>query len=134
MRTFGAPLALSFALLFAFPTAAVAGEAAAGPGGFAAGFLTPVVVIEEGEGITFRNADVAQHDFVADGVFLPPKVAKKQQWCSGFEKKKCPLFWSPKAGLGESVEVLGLENVASGKQYPFFCSVHPGMKGTLVVR
>ncbi|HEU4480675.1 MAG TPA: plastocyanin/azurin family copper-binding protein [Actinomycetota bacterium] len=126
--------ALGCCALVATSIPAAAGVAAAGPGGFAAGFLTPVVVIAEGEGITFVNGDAAPHDFVADGVFLPPKAAGKARWCSSFSKKRCPLFWSARATAGESVEVEGLERVGAGKQYPFYCSLHPNMKGTLVVR
>lgn len=107
---------------------------ATGPGGFIAGFLPPVVVIAEAEGITYANADIAPHDFVADGHFLGKKVARKARWCSGFDKGKCPLFWSPKIGAGESTEVEGLERLRAGEQYGFLCTVHPNMKGTLLVR
>jgi plastocyanin len=92
------------------------------------------VVVEKGEALTFYNADVPQHDFVAEGAYVPRKAAKKTKWCSGFRPGKCPLFWSPKIGAGQSTEVLGLNRVVSGKQYTFFCSLHPNMRGTLVVR
>lgn len=116
------------------PAPASAAVAAAGPGGFAAGYATPVVVIEKGEGVTFQNADVPQHDFVATDAFLSRKVAKRTKWCSGFRNGRCPLFWSPKIGAGQSTEVLGLQRVKPGRQYGFFCSLHPNMKGTLIVR
>ena len=127
-----ASLALVSVLLAAAPAGAA--TAAAGPGGFAAGFATPVVVSAPGEAITFVNADAAPHDFVADGVFMPKKQAKKAPWCSAFRKGTCPLFWSPTITAGEVTEVSGVEFLKSGKQYPFFCSRHPGMKGTLIVR
>lgn len=129
-----AGLAAVAALLVAAPAPARAAVAAAGPGGFAAGFATPVVVSAPGEAITFTNADVAPHNFVADGVYLPKKEAKKARWCSAYTAKTCPFFWSATVGAGESADVEGVERLESGKQYPFFCSVHPGMKGTLVVR
>lgn len=113
--------------------AARAAPAAAAPGGFAAGFATPVVIIAQGEGVTFHNFDIAPHDFVAQDAFLSKKAARRAKWCSGFDGK-CPLFWSPKIGVGESTEVLGLKAVRSGKSYAFYCTVHPNMKGTLVVR
>jgi plastocyanin len=120
-------------LLSAATPAAQAAVAVSGPGGFVAGFATPVVVIAEGEGVTFQSFDVAPHNFVADGAYLSKKAAKKQKWCTAFEGK-CPLFWSPQITAGESTEVQGLEALKSGDQYGFFCTVHPNMKGTLVVR
>ena len=45
-----------------------------------------------------------------------------------------PLFKSRLGGLGETVPVEGLDRVQSGKTYSFFCSLHPGMKGSLIVR
>ncbi len=105
-----------------------------GPGGYVAGFLPPVVLIAPGEDITYTNADVAAHNFVAADAFLSRKGARKAEWCSGFKKGRCPLFWSPTIGMGESTEVRGLEFVKSGRQYGFVCTLHPNMKGTLVVR
>lgn len=126
--------AASAALVLAAPVPAHAAVAVAVPGSFAAGFATPVVVTAPGEAITFANTDAAPHNFVANGVFLSKKDAKKAKWCSAFTAKTCPLFWSPTIAAGETTEVEGVDGLESGKQYPFFCSVHPGMKGTLVVR
>ena len=120
------------AVLSASP--ARAAVAVTGPGGFAAGFLPPIVVIAEGEGVSYTNADIAPHNFIAEDAFVAKKREKKSKWCSSFDKGRCPLFWSPTITAGESTEVLGLEAVRSGDQYAFFCSVHPGMKGTLIVR
>ncbi len=128
-----AGLVAAVVLVLAAP-AASAGVAASGPGGFAAGFATPVVVIAEGEGITYANADIAPHNVVADGLFLSKKAAKKARWCSAFDKGTCPLFWSPTITAGETTEVEGLEVLESGNQYPFLCTLHPGMKGTVIVR
>ncbi len=104
------------------------------PGGFVAGFVPPVVVAAEGEGITYANADVAPHNFIAEDAFRTKKLAQKAKWCSAYDKGRCPLFWSETITAGEMTDVLGLEAVKSGEQYAFFCSVHPGMKGTLIVR
>lgn len=98
------------------------------------GYVPPVVVIAPGEEITYANADIAPHNFVAYDAFMRKKQAKKSPWCSGYDKGKCPLFWSHTITLGEQTQVLGLKNVESGKQYGFYCSIHPGMRGTLVVR
>ena len=133
MRSISA-FAAGLTLVMAIVSPASAAEVATAPGGFVAGFVPPVVVIAEGEAINYTNADVAQHNFVADEAFLPKKAAKKAKWCSGFDSGKCPLFWSPTIGTGESTEVLGLERLAAGDQFGFLCTLHPNMKGTLVVR
>ena len=44
------------------------------------------------------------------------------------------LFRSELAGTGETMAVEGVENVESGQTYRFYCSLHPGMKGQLIVR
>lgn len=134
MRAHRYVAAVSAVLVLAAPAPAHAAVAAAVPGSFVAGFATPVVVAAQGEGITFANADPAPHNFVADGVYLSKKDAKKARWCSSFPAKTCPLFWSPTIAAGETTEVEGLDHLEAGAQYPFFCSVHPGMKGTLVIR
>lgn len=124
--------ALPLALLWMAP--AHAATAAAVPGSYMAGFATPVVVAAQGEAIDFLNTDVAPHNFVADGIFLPKKAAKKTEWCSGYTPKTCPLFWSPTITSGETTTVEGIERLTSGSQYAFLCSLHPSMKGTLVIR
>ena len=132
MRKLVLPIALC--LVVAVPAPASAAVAATGPGGFLAGFLPPVVVVAPGEGITYANADIAPHNFVAYDAFMTKKQARKGKWCSGYDSGKCPLFWSQTITAGETTEVLGLENLESGKTYGFYCSLHPGMKGTLIVR
>ena len=127
-------LPLALCLIGLFAGSASAAVVATAPGGFTAGFLPPVVVIAEGEGIDYTNADIAGHNFVADGAFLPKKAAKKTKWCSAFDKGRCPLFWSPTIGLGETTAVSGLGRLKAGDRYGFLCTLHPNMKGTLVVR
>ena len=131
MRKLVLPLVACLVLIAPSAKAAVA---VTGPAGFLAGFVPPIVVVAPGEGITYVNGDIAPHNFVAYEVYMNKKQAKKAPWCSGFDKGKCPLFWSQTISLGKSTEVLGLENVESGKSYGFYCSLHPGMKGTLIVR
>jgi plastocyanin len=126
------PLALTALVAMAGPASAV--PVVTAPGGFQSGYVPPVIVIAPGESIEYTNLDVASHNFVADGSFIPKKAAKKVKWCSGYDKGKCPLFWSPAIGLGETTPVSGLDRVKSGGQYGFFCTIHPNMKGTLVVR
>jgi hypothetical protein len=45
-----------------------------------------------------------------------------------------PLFRSALAGLGESKPIEGLDRVVSGQTYGFYCSIHPGMTGQLIVQ
>ena len=113
---------------------AQAAVALTGPGGFLAGYIPPVVVTAPDETITYVNADIAPHNFVALDTYLSKKAAKKAEWCSAYDKGKCPLFWSPQISIGQSTEVSGVEFLKSGKQYGFYCSLHPNMKGTLIVR
>ncbi len=134
LRRHASVIAAAAAVLLAVPAPAHAAVAAAAPGGFLAGFATPVVTAAQGEAITFANADVAPHNFVADGVYLSKKDSKKARWCTAYTPKNCPLFWSATITAGETADVEGVERLEAGKQYPFFCTVHPAMKGTLVVR
>ncbi len=89
----------------------------AGPGAFYSTYATPVMVSPVGGPLSFVNNDLPQHDVVAvdrgpDGL---------------------PLFRSALIGLGEIAPVEGLDRVEHGRTYAFFCSIHPGMRGTLVV-
>ena len=90
----------------------------AGPGAASTGYATPVMVTQVGGPLSFLNLDVVQHDVVSD------------------EKAPdgSPLFKTPLIGVGETAPVEGLDRVQSGKSYGFFCSLHPGMRGTLQVR
>ncbi len=124
----------SGALLLVNAAPAHARVAAAGPGAFISGFATPVVVTSVGGPVTFFTADALPHNFVAMDDLLTKKQAKKAEWCTSYRAGKCPLFWSETITAGEQTEVLGLENVEAGRQYAFFCSIHPSsMRGKLVV-
>jgi polyvinyl alcohol dehydrogenase (cytochrome) len=90
----------------------------AGPGAASAGYLTPTMVTQKGGPLQFINLDVVQHDVVAD------RTGPDGQ----------PLFRTPLIGTGQSAAVEGLDRVEAGQSYPFFCSLHPGMRGTLSVR
>ena len=90
----------------------------AGPGAASTTYATPVMVTQVGGPVSFTNADLPQHDVVSDA------LAPDGQ----------PLFRSRLSGIGEVVPVEGLDRVQSGQQYGFFCSIHPGMRGTLFVR
>ncbi len=90
----------------------------AGPGATSTTYATPVAITKPGGPVTFRNLDIAQHDVTS---------VKKR-------RKGKPLFHSRLVGLGESAPVMGLSRVKSGQNYQFYCSIHPGMRGTLIVR
>jgi plastocyanin len=76
------------------------------------------MVTQKGGPLQFINLDVVQHDVVADR--------------AGPDGR--PLFRTPLIGTGQSAAVEGLDRVESGQSYPFYCSLHPGMRGTLSVR
>ncbi len=88
-----------------------------GPGAASTGYATPVVVSHSGQKVTYVNLDNVQHD-----------VNSTQKGKNGL-----PLFHSKLIGLGESAPVQGAEKVPAGT-YEFYCSVHPGMRGQLVVQ
>ena len=97
------------------------------------GYATPAMVVEKGGELSYTNFDIVQHDVVHDVAVDGVANKKKSRWCKRFKRKECPLFWSPRAGLGDTVAVKGLGNVSPGEVYSFFCTLHPGMKGNLVV-
>lgn len=78
-------------------------------------YSSTVITIDQGEALFFRNIDLQQHDLVA-----------KQQ--SGGK----PLFGTPLLGTGEEALVQGAQQLKGGN-YPFFCTIHTFMTGTLTV-
>jgi plastocyanin len=79
-------------------------------------FFQGDVTIAQGEAITFTNFDTVAHDVTASA--------------KGADGK--PLFQSAQAGSGQSAPVAGVEYLTSGS-YPYICSIHPFMKGTITV-
>ena len=90
----------------------------AGPGAASTTYATPVMVAQRDGSLSFANLDVAQHDVTA--------VQK------GPDGK--PLFQSPLIGFGQTAAVEGTDRLAAGETYDFLCSIHPGMRGQLIVR
>jgi plastocyanin len=90
----------------------------AGPGSTATGYATPVMATRVGGPLSFVNLDPVAHDVTSDE--------------KGPDGR--PLFASKVSGLGEVAPVQGLDRVKSGQTYPFFCSLHPGMRGNLIVQ
>jgi outer membrane protein assembly factor BamB len=89
-----------------------------GPGAASTGYATPVVISFSGSKVSYTNVDNVLHDVTATD--------------KGGDGR--PLFQSKLIGLGESAPVDGTEKLAAGKSYGFYCSVHPGMKGTIQVQ
>jgi glucose/arabinose dehydrogenase/plastocyanin len=73
------------------------------------------VTLSAGSRLTFLNADVAPHNVVAHGA-----------------GKNGPLFSSATVTAGQSAEVKGVDKLKPGA-YTFYCSLHPGMNGSLTV-
>jgi plastocyanin len=78
-------------------------------------YSSTVITIDQGEALFFRNIDLQRHDLVA-----------KDQ--AGGK----PIFGTPLLGTGEEALVQGAQQVKAGN-YPFFCTIHPFMTGTLTV-
>jgi polyvinyl alcohol dehydrogenase (cytochrome) len=89
----------------------------AGPGATSSNYATPAMVARVGGPLTFANSDIAQHDVTS--------VARRPD--------NSPLFRSPLVGLGQTAAVTGLADTVAGQTYAFYCSIHPGMKGTLAI-
>ncbi|HEX8742336.1 MAG TPA: PQQ-binding-like beta-propeller repeat protein [Thermoleophilaceae bacterium] len=94
------------------------GAIVAVPGSTYSTYATPVMVTQVGGPLSFMNFDLPQHDVIADD--------------KGPDGR--PLFQSKLSGLGEVAPIEGLDRVKSGQTYGFFCSLHPGMRGSLIVR
>jgi polyvinyl alcohol dehydrogenase (cytochrome) len=89
-----------------------------GPGAASTGYATPAMISFAGSKVSYTNVDNVLHDVTATD--------------KGPDGR--PLFQSKLIGLGESTSVDGTEKLAAGKTYSFYCSIHPGMKGTLAVQ
>jgi plastocyanin len=92
------------------PNAPAAGNTViAGPGAVATTYATPTVTIQHGQSLSFTNLDVPQHDVQGNG------------------------FGTPLISTGQSADVAGVSGLTPGS-YPFFCSLHRNMTGTLLVQ
>lgn len=96
------------------------------------GYLTPAIAVRKGDELVYTNLDLERHDVVQDVAEDGVGGPKREKWCARFDGK-CPLFWTKQIGLGESTPVLGLDNVKPNTIYTFFCTLHNGMKGKLIV-
>ena len=79
-------------------------------------YATPNVTMDQGERLTFQNLDFNNHDVVATE--------------RGPDGR--PLFATPLIPPPQEVFVEGSQYLTAGS-YPFFCSIHTFMRGTLTV-
>jgi polyvinyl alcohol dehydrogenase (cytochrome) len=106
----------------------------AGPQAQFAGYLTPAMVASKQLGrVLYTNLDIVRHDVIQDPRTDGVAGKGKDPWCKRFKPGRCPVFWTPLLGLGESAELQGLKNAQAGRTYTFYCSLHPGMRGSLAV-
>jgi hypothetical protein len=116
------------------PEEEVAPHIVAGPQAQFSGYLTPAMVFSKGSGkVIYTNLDVVRHDVVQDVRTDGVASKGKDPWCKRYAKGRCPVFMAPLLGLGESAALQGLKNTVTGKTYTFYCSLHPGMRGSLAV-
>jgi outer membrane protein assembly factor BamB/plastocyanin len=87
------------------------GIIATGPAAPSYGYLTPVVVINQGQTASYTNLDTARHNVTSAD----------------------HLFRSELADTGQTVTVPGTEKLKPGT-YQFFCEPHPNMRAQLIVR
>ena len=129
---------------FAVPGSRAESSTAAGPSaestivslpqGQSYGYATPYMLVQKGGKLQYANFDLVRHNVVQDVTTDHKSLTSgKAKWCRQFKRGKCPLFYSGLIGLSQSEEVLGVSALKPGT-YSFFCTLHPGMKGKLVVQ
>ncbi|MQA64062.1 MAG: PQQ-binding-like beta-propeller repeat protein [Actinophytocola sp.] len=97
------------------------------PGSVFTGYTPPVVPVSVSGSLMYTNADSLLHDVVASQDYGPDA----EEWCAGYPAGRCPIVWSPLIGQNQTTPVLGVENLEPDREYPFKCSIHPGMRGTI---
>jgi hypothetical protein len=89
------------------------------------------MVVSRRLGANYPTLDMNLHDVVARDDFRPDGSAP---WCTDYPSGTCPLFWTPLIdGSGTMAPVQGLEDAVAGRDYTFYCSIHPYMVGTFTV-
>jgi polyvinyl alcohol dehydrogenase (cytochrome) len=87
----------------------------AGPGGYLTTYLTPIMLVRAGnEVLDFTNFDLQRHDVD----HIPTSGPQ--------------LFESDLAANNETVQVRFHGHLERGKNYDFYCTLHPGMFGKIV--
>jgi len=98
------------------PPDGAGGVVTAPPEATTAGFVAPFTAVTQGSSLTFVNADTMTHDITSEA-----------------QRDGQPLFKSAFTGSMQTAPVKGVESLPTGS-YPFFCSLHTNMKGTLRVQ
>jgi plastocyanin len=98
-------------------------EVLAGPQAPATGYVTQQVFSTAGSAVTFTNLDTTTHDVTSRATKTVIVKGKKRQR---------PLFTGGANG-GGTVTIASTKGLKPGT-YAFFCSLHPGMTGTLTVQ
>lgn len=96
----------------------------AGPQGSATNYVTTQVVATAGTTVGFANLDTTTHDVTSRAT--KTVVIKKK-------KRVVPLFHAPITPSGGVTAIPGTEGLKPGS-YDFYCTLHPGMTGTLTVQ
>ncbi len=114
----------------------------AGPRSDAYRHAPPAVAVPQGGAITLASIDLLEHNLVHDVGADPAggRAANDEPWCQNgpgavpYPEGQCPVFWSKLINVftGPTTPVLGLDDLDPGRVYPFICTIHPNMKGTLV--
>lgn len=107
------------------------------------GYASPFFVVTKGGQLTYTNLDaVGVHDVVHDVAedALKRVGSSDRPWCNRYRPGQCPVFWSKLISAGGQTPVLGTDQLvasapdkAVAEAYPFYCTLHPSMKGQLVV-
>lgn len=101
-----------------------------GPNAAVTGFTTIVVAVSKSAPTTYVNGDaLALHNVEASSALGPDS----NYWCVLYTPGRCPLFWSPLIGVGQSTPVVGLQNAEVGRTYAFRCAPHASMTGLFVI-
>lgn len=106
----------------------------AGPQAQSVGYLTPYLVVKRGGSLQFANFDLVRHNVVQDPSSDHVWRRTRASWCSRAQVRhhQCPLFWSRLVGFNAAEQVLGVSGLRPGT-YTFYCTLHPGMRGKLIV-
>lgn len=105
----------------------------AGPGAFTSTYATPVVGAQPGGTLTFANLDIDRHNVFQDVAVDGAGGPDTSPWCGPYDPGECPAFRSATIFIGQTTPVEGLGNLELGRVYSFYCTIHPFMKGKLVV-